>query len=301
MTVGAVGIYILNRVDSLIDRLALRLRYSRLAPAKAARDRFIDRRERSFRMRGAAPSEAGAKLISSGILILEPNTGQSPIRGRTVFDRMIMSLARGWRWGDRTNLLETEDIIRMEPDLYLAGFSDELLDLAETYLGQSCSYLACSMEREEPHGSCAGVRRWHTDIEDNRMVRVLVYLNDVTAKNGPFEYLSADRTREAIAKLGYKGGYVPDDAFVAAVSPWDTRMAVGKAGTAVVFDGTRIMHRASAPVDSPRYSVSFTYTTRHPLHVFRATKLSRTTHRRLRAGLGARARDALPRPRRLPW
>lgn len=194
--------------------------------------------------------------------------------------------------------MEGDGILALDPDIYRAGLAPAMLDLAEAWLGGACLYLGASLKRETVGSVAAGTRRWHLDIEDARMLRVLVYLTPVPAGGGPLEYLTPADTRTACAGLHYRSGYVADAALARLVpeSAWLT--VEGEAGDAVVFDGTSVFHRAQAPVVADRLSITYAYTSRKPYELRLSARLAAAARRDLVTVLDARAAACLP-PARL--
>ena len=54
-------------------------------------------------------------------------------------------------------------------------------------------------------------RRRHHDTEDRRVLKLLVWLNDVDLDGGPFEYIERSRTPAAVRALRYVTGYLSDE------------------------------------------------------------------------------------------
>ena len=65
------------------------------------------------------------------------------------------------------------------------GLSDRLLDIAENYLGAPVGYDGINVFFTKADGMEAGPRRWHRDVEDRRMLKIALYLNDVDEDGGP--------------------------------------------------------------------------------------------------------------------
>jgi hypothetical protein len=195
--------------------------------------------------------------------------------------------------------LESMDLAEAMPDVYGVGLSEGLLDLAEAYLGEPCLYLGAVLKKEAPDAPGDGTRQWHLDIEDMRMFRALIYLNDVEAGGGPLEFVPASASRAACDKLGYRSGYLTDQRLAPALPPSAARVALGRAGDAQLFDGSRILHRAQPPRIADRYSLTLCYATRRPLEIRRTARLHKPTFNRLHLTLSARQAACLPAP--LTW
>lgn len=177
--------------------------------------------------------------------------------------------------------------------LFTWGLSSVNLDLAESYIGLPVAYLGVEVKRERPDGVAADVRQWHVDVEDRRMLKVIVYLSDVDEGAGPFEYIDRSHTQKAVQSLGYWSGFVSDEVMCAAADPSVWRMATGPRLTGVFADTCRLFHRAKPPTRTDRYSMSFSYVSSKPRQVFPELMLPRRTVMQLCAELTPRQRAAL--------
>jgi hypothetical protein len=215
--------------------------------------------------------------------------------GRGALDELSAQVAQFRKQPPEKLLMEAADLVETTPGLYTLGMSDALLNLAESYLGSQCLYLGAMLKREAANGFQGGTRAWHVDNEDVRMVRFLIYLNDVTPQTGPFEFVRAGPSRRISGSLHYRNGFIADDRLLASLEPGETNEeALGKAGDAFVFDGTRILHRAQPPKSEDRYSLTLSYCTRRPLEVRRTARLPKAALASLRNELNPRQAACLP-------
>jgi hypothetical protein len=178
--------------------------------------------------------------------------------------------------------------------LWRWGLSDELLDLAESYLGLPPMYYGAHVRCEVANGDITSVRQWHVDVEDDRMLKILVWLRDVDIAGGPFEYVPKADSAAAQKRLSYVSGFVPEDRFTAAVDPSQWRAATGPTWTAAVADTCAVFHRAKAPTGADRYSVTFSYSTNAPRKTYPIEPFSDADVAPILAGLTDRQRRALP-------
>ncbi|MGW0163352.1 hypothetical protein ACWDUN_28925 [Mycobacterium sp. NPDC003323] len=182
--------------------------------------------------------------------------------------------------------------------LYRWGLAEANLDIAERLIGQPVRYLGLEVkvERVRTAQGMQQARQWHLDAEDHRMLKIIIYLNDVDCGTGPFQYLPVAASATARRALRCRPGitFLTDDA-VAAVSPrmgW--RQATGTAGTAVYADTGRVIHRLKAPTRQDRYSVTFVYTSDRPYAVFTRFMPPRALIEAVAATSTPRQRRALP-------
>ena len=185
--------------------------------------------------------------------------------------------------------------LMVDEALWRWGLEPRLLDIVENYIGLPVRYHGAAVYRELADGRVGGTRQWHRDIEDHRVFKILVWLNDVGPRGGAFEYVPKPASDEAVRKLKYVGGFVSDDALGRLVSPSEWTKATGPQWTAVLADTAAIMHRASTAESADRYSVTFTWTSSHPLKTMPiAEPMSAEEESRIRAGLSPRQLACLP-------
>lgn len=150
------------------------------------------------------------------------------------------------------------------PDLWLWGLEERLLNLVERYLKLPCAYHGVYFRKDLANGVVVRTRQWHIDKEDRRMLKIIVYLNDVDETGGCFQYVSGDFTAAIIHKLRYNYGKVTDRMMERVVPASEWFSCVGSAGTVIIFDPARVFHRGKLPTRSDRYTLFFDYTSRVP-------------------------------------
>lgn len=156
------------------------------------------------------------------------------------------------------------------PDLLIWGLHERLLAIVENYLSLPVYYQGPLVRRDISDGVQSGTRHWHLDFEDNRMVKVIVYLSDVKQKNGPFEYI--EKKHGPVASLPeYKNGRVMDAEMDKYVSTDCKVSCTGNRGTVLIADTATLWHRGATPEPGAgdRKATFFTYmstTPRAPEH-----------------------------------
>ncbi|MBD2103574.1 2OG-Fe(II) oxygenase [Leptolyngbya sp. FACHB-261] len=197
----------------------------------------------------------------------------------------------------RHSVYATPEQISHYPELFLAGLDQQLLNIVETYIGVPVAYLGVSCRREVANGREVATRLWHQDLEDRRMIRIIVYLNEVDQEGGPFEYI-AKNSIAPVQWLKYHSHRLHkasvDRAVKSVVPRQDWKACVGPAGTVVFADTGSIFHRGRLPVASERKALFFTYTSRQPLNLTYAKQLlSQEQLLTLTQSLGQRQRDCV--------
>lgn len=151
--------------------------------------------------------------------------------------------------------------------LYEWGLTEENLDLAERYLGLPASFLGASVRRERADGPANyPTRQWHKDIEDRRMLKVIIYLSDVGSGGGAFEYLKLSDSEHVSRMFRYSAGTLSDAAVAGVVERSDWSSVTGPRLTAIFVDPTRLLHRAQPPTKADRYSLTLSYVSTTPLY-----------------------------------
>src|SRR4029079_19170529 len=113
------------------------------------------------------------------------------------------------------------------------------------------------------------------DIEDRRMLKIIVYLSDVHEGCGPFEYVNQGWTTHAARVLNYASGFVSDSAMARVVPSEEWIQVTGPRLSAIFVDTSRGLHRAKPPTLADRYSMTFTYSSTRPYQTFPEYALSR--------------------------
>jgi hypothetical protein len=161
-----------------------------------------------------------------------------------------------------------EDIICAHSILYTWGLQKQLLNLIENYIERPVAYHGIYFRRDFNNGLEVKSRRWHLDMEDYRMLKVIIYLKDVTETNGPFQYLSCEETQAVKTKLNYVYGYLNPQKVERIIPQEQWKSCLGKAGTVVIVDTARLLHRGKIPTDDDRYALFYDYTSRNPKNSF---------------------------------
>ena len=196
--------------------------------------------------------------------------------------------------GHDTALLSLDEVLA-EPGVWQWGLSEELLDMVEVHLGLPARYYGADLRLERATARAVGVRQWHRDLEDHRMFKILIWLNDVGPDGGPFEYVDRAHTDRLTRSLGYVSGFVSDEDMERQVPRSQWRQATGPTGTCLLTDTRSLFHRAMPPRREDRYSVTFTFTSRRPVTTLPKQPATARQRELALAGLNARQRACLTR------
>lgn len=179
------------------------------------------------------------------------------------------------------------------PEVFLWGLEEQLLNIIENYIGLPVLYHGVHFRREIANRKTIGVRQWHTDVEDFRIIKIIVYLNDVDLNGGPFEYISKHSSSLLLQTLQYSSGFVSDELIKTIVPISDWKPCTGNFGTVIFSDTRNIFHRAKPPVVADRFSITFSYTSRQPITIFSKVTLSRDELLKISSRLSRRQRKCI--------
>ena len=143
------------------------------------------------------------------------------------------------------------------------GLGERLLNIVENYIGLPLLFHGVDLRRDNASASESDNGAWRLGIDDDRMIKIIIYLNNVDENGGPFEYIPRFLTKQIIDSSGYTSGSLSEEEISKIVpsSYWQTCAA--KAGNIVITDPCNVFHRAKPSVRN-RYSITFGYTSRIP-------------------------------------
>ncbi|MBE9029837.1 2OG-Fe(II) oxygenase [filamentous cyanobacterium LEGE 11480] len=157
----------------------------------------------------------------------------------------------------------SEDLVEV-PGLANWGLQPRILEIVENYLQLPIAYHGMHLRRDIRNLLEARSRCWHFDLEDNRTLKMIVYLNDVELCDGPFQYLGSDDSIELRQQMNYRLGYLDPESVDKIIPKSRWHSALGKAGTVVMVDTARIIHRGKRSERTDRHALFFDYTSRKP-------------------------------------
>ncbi|WP_370568031.1 2OG-Fe(II) oxygenase [Fortiea sp. LEGE XX443] len=158
--------------------------------------------------------------------------------------------------------------IMEHPEIFLWGLEERLLNIVEHYFCLPVAYHGAYFRRDIANQLETGSRLWHIDQEDRKVLKIIVYVNDVTDNQGPFQYIPLSLTSSIAQSLKYTYGYIRNQTMQKVISPSNYKSCIGNSGT-VVFAGTGgIFHRGKPPENSDRFTIFFDYTSRRKKELF---------------------------------
>ncbi|WP_066376469.1 phytanoyl-CoA dioxygenase [Anabaena sp. CA = ATCC 33047] len=162
----------------------------------------------------------------------------------------------------------TSEQIIEHSHIFLWGLQQRLLNIAENYLSLPVAYHGAYFRRDISNQVQKKSRLWHLDKEDIRMMKIIVYLNEINEDCGPFQYIPKSFTSSIFKSLNYDYKYLTDETMAKAISPSNWQSCIGAFGTVIIADTASIFHKGKVPVSSDRFAIFYDYTSRQPKHPF---------------------------------
>jgi hypothetical protein len=91
-------------------------------------------------------------------------------------------------------------------------------------------------------GKPSASQLWHYDVNDQRIIKLFIYLEDCGPENGPFTFIPAGPSQRVSSAVGH---YVDDDRIAGHVPRAQWRTVEGGAGTGFFIDTGRCYHFGS--------------------------------------------------------
>jgi hypothetical protein len=151
------------------------------------------------------------------------------------------------------------------------GSETRLQNIIEHYIGLPIAFHGVHVRKDFPNEKQLETLLWHKDSEDRRMIKVIIYLNDVTEEHGPFEYIPLPansleqvnnyRVDYELWRVNFLG--INDDKMMKVIPKSAWKSCPGKAGTVIFADVRNIFHHGTVR-NQERSTLFFTYTANSP-------------------------------------
>jgi hypothetical protein len=158
--------------------------------------------------------------------------------------------------------LSAESLIRRFPGVYLLGLDERVLRLARLYLHLPVAYHGAVVRHSLVDNGYSGPRIWHKDAEDLHVLRMVIYLNDVSPGGGPFEYIP--RTC-AVRHKHLPNKKLTSDVMEQYIPRERWKQIFAPVGTVILCDSAKTFHHESLQTERPRTVVMIGYSSRRPL------------------------------------
>ncbi len=149
------------------------------------------------------------------------------------------------------------------PHLIKWGLEERLLAIAQNYIGLPAAYRGLILRRDFADGKYIETRQWHRDAEDTRILKIIVYLNDVDENGGAFRFLP--KTHAPNKRIKLVNGRVPEH-IMNKIVPRDKYVTcLGPTGTVIFTDTVNVWHHGCVPTNTDRLTAFFAYNSHLPL------------------------------------
>ena len=169
-----------------------------------------------------------------------------------------------WHDSGASSDLTAEALVRHIPEIYTVGLDPRILRLVERYLKLPAAYHGAVVRHSLVNGIGVGPRLWHRDAEDFHVLRMVIYLNDVTLGGGPFEYIPRTAGDLIVGRVFGAGGLITNDQMREILPEEQWKRITGPAGTVVLCDTARVFHHESLQTHQDRFVVMIGYSSRRP-------------------------------------
>lgn len=170
------------------------------------------------------------------------------------------------------------------PEFFSWGREKRLLNITENYIGLPIAFQGVHLRRDFANDKPVTTELWHQDLEDRRMLKVIIYLGDVSENNGPFEYIPKSispvlswRIQSKISRAHALGISDRELEKIVPRSAW--KSCPGPAGTVIFVDPTAVFHHGKSR-KTERAALFFVYTAKQPLRPDHCTQYNDQTFAR---------------------
>lgn len=179
--------------------------------------------------------------------------------------------------------------IEASPEALMWGLNERFLDIIESYIGLPVAYRGLTGRRDIANGEQTGTRLWHRDGEDVRIVKLIVYLNDVEcAEDGAFEYIPKSALSSSAGLTVFGGNRISDADIDQRVPKEQQKLCLGRAGTVVFTDTCTVYHKGAIGKRRDRYTLFYPFNSFAPVSPRDCTLLFDDERLRSRTSLTAR-------------
>jgi hypothetical protein len=264
----------LRQLASLPAEAALRV--VNAAPLEKRLNERYDRARRVHAARIPALSEQDRLIVRTleeeGVHVTSLDALGLPATAEMFAQAMALSRTLGQRAADiRPTRSASADDLMSHPAIFEWGMSSRILGVVEAYLGVPVAYDGLCYFHSLPDGAEVGIRLWHLDREDRRMIKIGVYVTDVGEDDGPLQFVSRSVTRQ-LEPILYRYKPFTHAELARRLGPVALANAIqtitGPPGTVIFMDSAQHLHRGAPPTARSRSAIYYGYFGRPPRHPF---------------------------------
>ena len=143
-------------------------------------------------------------------------------------------------------------------DLYLFALNKSLVKIIENYLKLNLLFRGVAIKKDIIDGREIETRKWHIDGEDNRIIKIIFYLNKVDKSGGPFTCISKKFSKNKSVKKD-SNGRIENKSIINAFNKNQINQFIGDIENFIIVDTCSVLHKGELPLSKNRYVVFFCY------------------------------------------
>ena len=149
--------------------------------------------------------------------------------------------------------------------IYNFTLNKKFIEIFENYFCLPLHYKGADIRKDINNGEKIETRLWHIDSEDQKIIKILFYLNKVDTKGGPFTYIKKNIINKKHSfKYKTADGRIKDEIMNQVCDKKNMFEFTNENYNFAIVDTANIFHKGKLPEIS-RYSVFFCYNSKFPL------------------------------------
>lgn len=158
----------------------------------------------------------------------------------------------------------SKNTIMKNSEILKWGLNEQLLAIVENYIGLPPLFPGIYLRRDVANSKQTGTRYWHIDGEDSKIIKVIIYLEDVETNDGPFCYIPRSSITTEKFEV-FNGSRVNNEDVTKKIPERFQNECTGPAGTVIFVDTCSVWHRGKTGTNKDRYTAFYIYSSRIPL------------------------------------
>ena len=149
--------------------------------------------------------------------------------------------------------------------IYSFTLNKKFIEIFENYFSLPLLYKGADIRKDINDGKKIETRLWHIDSEDERIIKILFYLNKVDTVGGPFTYIKKNIVNKNV-KFKHKtsSGRIEDEIMSQVCNMKNMHEFTNESYNFAIVDTANIYHKGKLP-NICRYSAFFCYNSKFPL------------------------------------
>ena len=142
--------------------------------------------------------------------------------------------------------------------LYTFALNESFIKIIENYLNLKLLFRGVAIKKDLIDGREIETRKWHIDGEDNRIIKIIFYLNSVDENGGPFTCIPKKKFfNQKIRKD--KNGRIENETIKEYFKDNEIIKFIGDIKNFIIVDTCSVLHKGELPITNNRYITFFCY------------------------------------------